>query len=218
MLNKILASFGASLVLTGTLVLAGGQAAPVVVERAAQEAAVQALSELGGQTGQRLAGMPTADQMARAAPGQPFAVKMVRLDELQRYQPRVSDPATLLHDLQTLIYPIWVDGKVHGEMVVANVGGAWSARGFAGPAGVQAMENSRRQIMSAAGVPAESTMLVRVPALNLQFVAHSDAAGLHLTPVTDLATAGLKAGQTLPASRVFELLLPLALKHNRLPN
>jgi hypothetical protein len=60
-------------------------------------------------------------------------------------------------------------------------------------------------------------MLVRVPALNIEFVAYHDTSGLQLTPITDLEAAGLKAGQTLPASRVFELLVPLARQHNGLP-
>lgn len=49
------------------------------------------------------------------------------------------------------------------------------------------------------------------------FVAYRDTTGLKLTPVTDVAVAGLTAGQTLTASRVFEQLLPLALQHNGMP-
>jgi hypothetical protein len=155
--------------------------------------------------------------MDKAVLGDPLAVKMVRLDELQKYQPASgTDAAALLHDLQTVVYPIRVAGKVNGEMVMGKVGGAWSARSFAGPAHVQAVENVRAQLANA-GVPAGSTMLVRVPALNIELVAYSDTTGLKLTPVTDLAAAGLTAGQTLPASRVFEQLSPLALRHNGLP-
>jgi hypothetical protein len=117
----------------------------------------------------------------------------------------------------TVVYPIRVAGKVHGEMVVSQVNGTWSARGFAGPAHMQALERVRGQVMTATGVPAGPTMLVRIPALNLELIAHHDAAGLQLTPITDLLTVGLKAGQTLPASRVFELLVPLAQQHNGLP-
>jgi hypothetical protein len=105
---------------------------------------------------------------------------------------------------------------VNGEMVMGKVGGAWSARSFAGPAHVQAVENVRAQLANA-GVPIGSTMLLRVPALNIELVAHRDATGLKLTPVTDLAAAGLAAGQTLPAARVFEQLVPLALRHNGMP-
>jgi hypothetical protein len=72
----------------------------------------------------------------------------------------------------------------------------WSARGFAGPAHVQAMENIR-ELLKNAGVPAGSTMLVRMPALNIEFLAYRDTGGLHLTPINDLVAAGLKAGQTL---------------------
>lgn len=214
---KNLVSFGAWVMLTGTAAFAGDKLAPPAVEPVAQAASVRALKELGGQSGPRLAGMPTPDQMDKAALGEPFAVRMVRLDALQKYSPGTSvDPAALLSELPTVIYPIQVDGKVTGEMVMSQVDGVWSARGFAGPAHVQALERIRGQIVSARA-PAGAVLLVRAPALNIEFIAHRESAGLLLTPITDLAAAGLKAGQTLPASRVFELLLPLAQQHNGLP-
>jgi hypothetical protein len=215
---KFLVSIGAWMMLSGTAAFAGEKPTPVV-EPAAQAASVRALKELGGQSGPRLAGMPAPEQMDKTALGEPFTVWMVRLDELQRYQPGfVPEPAALLHDLSTVIYPIRVADEVHGEMVVGKVKGVWSARGFAGPAHVQKMERIREAVVNATGVPAGSTMLVRVPALNIEFIAHRDTAGLQLTPITDLQAADLKAGQTLPAARVFELLSPLAQQHNGLPN
>lgn len=218
MRHKIFVSFSAWMMLAGTAALAGEKVAPVVVEPAARAAAARDLKELGGQTGLRLAGMPAPDQMDKTALGEPFAVMMVRLDELNRYQPAsTAEPATLLHDMRTLVYPIQVAGKLHGEMVVRKVDGTWSARGFAGPAYVQVLEDIRGQVMNTAGIPVGPTMLVRVPALNIEFVAYRDTAGLHLTPITDLEAAGLKAGHTLPASRVFDLLSPLARQHNGLP-
>jgi hypothetical protein len=233
MRSKILVSFVASMMFAGAVASAGEKAADPAdpadgsaavaaagpsVEPEAQAAAARAFQELGSQPGPRLAGMPAANQMDRAALGEPFAVMMVRLDELQRYQPAsASDPQALLHDLPVAIFAIRVGGKVSGEMVMGKAGGTWSARGFAGPAHVQAMENVRGQVMSTAGVPAGAAMLVRVPALNLELVAYRDATGLYLTPIADLPTAGLKAGQTLPAARLFELLLPLAREHNGLP-
>jgi hypothetical protein len=203
------------MLLTATVALAAGKAVPVVVEPAAQAAAARDLKVLGGQN---LTGMPRYDQMEKAALGEPLAVKMVRLDELQRYQAAsVSDPTTLLHDTLTVVYPIGVAGKVHGEMVVSKVEGVWSARSFAGPEHIQAVENIRRLVMNAAEAPAAATMLVRVPALNIEFIAYRDEVGLQLTPITDIPTAGLTAGQTVPASRVFELLSPLARQDNGLP-
>lgn len=207
----ILVSISAWMMLTGAA-MAGGPSTAVPVEPAAQSAAAQAFQTFGGLTGQRPVGMPAADKMDKAALGDPLAVKMVRLDELHQYQfAPATDPAALLHDLQTLIYPIHVAGKVNGEMVMGKVGGAWSARSFAGPAHVQAVENVCAQLAKA-GVPIGSMMLVRVPAMGIELVAYRDATGMKLTPVADRAAAGLIAGQTLPASRVFELLSPLAVQ------
>lgn len=218
MRTKILVSFVAWMMLSGTVAFAAERAAPIAVEAAARDASASTFKELGRQTGQRLAGMPAPDQMDKAALGEPLAVTSVRLDELQGFRSGAdADPTALLHDMFTVLYPIRVADKVNGEMVMSKVNGVWSARGFAGPAHVQAIERIRGQLASARGVSAGSTMIVRVPALNIEFIAHRDASGLQLTPLTDLETAGLKAGQTLPASRVFELLVPLAREHNGLP-
>src|SRR5262245_59305327 len=103
---KILMTFGAWMMLAGAVASAGEKAADAdpAVEPAAQEAAAQALKEMGSQPGPRLAGMPSAQSMDRAALGQPFAVKMVQLDELTRFQSAsTSDAEALLHDLQTAV-------------------------------------------------------------------------------------------------------------------
>lgn len=210
---KNLVSIGAWMTMTLSASLAAAKAVPMVVDAGAQAAAVQALKDHGGQS---LSGMPAAHQMAKTTLGDPFVVKMIQLDDLQRYQPGV-DPATLLRDTQTLVYPIRMAGQLHGEMTVRKVDGNWSPRGFGGPGRVRAMEGVRGQVTATAALPAGSTMIVEVPALNIKFVAYTDAGVLQLTPVMSLPAAGLTAGQTLPAARVFELLAPLAAKHNGMP-
>src|SRR5262245_7567567 len=217
MRSKIIGSFAACLLLIGTTAFAGEQAPLFPIEAAAQTAAARTFKELGGQTGPRLAGMPTAAQMDAASLGEPLTVKMVRLDELARYQPAAADPASLLMDLATVIYSIRVGGEVRGEMVMGKVDGTWSARGFGGATHARAMEAVRGLVATSARVAQSATLLVRVPALNLEFIGHHDATGLKLTPIRDHEVAGLKAGQTLPAARVFEQLLPLARQHNGLP-
>jgi hypothetical protein len=217
MRSKIFGSFTACLLLIGATALAGEQALPSSIDSAAQVASARAFKELGGQTGPRLAGMPAPEEMGAASLGEPLAVKMVRLDALQRYQPAAAEATSLLTDLSTLIYPIRVAGEVRGEMVMRKIDGTWSARGFGGAIHAKAMEHVRGLVTTGAKVSPSATLLVRVPALNLEFVGYNDAAGLQLTPIRDLEAAGLKAGQTLPAARVFEQLLPLAQQHNGLP-
>lgn len=212
---KNLVSFGASMMITLTALVAGAKPLPVTVDPAAQAASARALKDLGGQ---RLAGMPAAHQMDKTALGEPFVVKMVQLDDLQRWQPAAGmDAAALVRDAQTLIYPVRVAGRINGEMVMRKVDGVWSPRGFAGPRHVQAMDSVRGLVTRAAALPAGSTMLVQVPALNIEFVAYTDEGGPQLTPLTSLPAAGLEAGRTLPAARVFDLLAPLAAQHDGQP-
>ena len=214
MRHHTLISFAAWMTITATSLVAGAKPLPVVADPAAQAASTRTLKELGGQP---LAGMPAAHQLGKTTFGEPFVVKMVQLDDLQRYQPGVSDAAALLRDAQSVLYPIRVAGKLHGEMVVGKVGGSWSARGFAGAGRLKVLEEARGRLAGAAALPAGTTMLVQVPALNLEFIGHTDENGLQLTPITSRPEAGLTAGQTLPAARVFELLVPLAQQHQGLP-
>ena len=218
MRSKIFGSLTACMLLIGTTALAGEPALPLDIEPAAHTASQRVFKELGVKTGPRLAGMPTAEQMDAASLGEPLAVKMVRLDELSRYQAGAAEPSALLTDLSTVIYPIRVSGEVRGEMVMRKADGTWSARGFGGPVHAKAIEQVRGLITAGARVSPSATMLVRVPALNLEFVGHRDASGLQLTPVRDFSAAGLTAGQTLPATQVFEQLSPLAKQHNGLPS
>lgn len=213
---KSLIFMGTWMVLAASMALGAGLATPIAVEPAAQSAAAQAFKAFGG-TG--MMGMPTTAQMKGATLGEPLSVKMVQLDELKGYKASSnSAPEALLHDLQTLVYPVKVAGGLHGEMVVGKSGGAWSARSFAGPSHLQGVENIRMAITRSAGIPASAMMLVRVPALNIEFVGYRDAAGLKLAPLHNVPSAGLVAGQLLPAQRVFELLVPLAVRHNGLPS
>ncbi len=216
MRSKMIVSFSVGIVLMTTTAFAQVTVRPEV-ESAAQAAAARALREPVSQTGPRLAGMPAPDGIDTAALGDPIAVSMVRLDELQRFQ-AASDPEALLHDLRTVIYPIRVAGRIQGEMVVRQVAGAWRARGFAGPARLQALESVRGRVTSVARIAIGATMLIRVPALNIELVGYRDATGLKLAPTADLVSVGLTAGQALPASRVFELLSSLARAHNGLPS
>ncbi|HEX8473128.1 MAG TPA: hypothetical protein VF666_03790 [Pyrinomonadaceae bacterium] len=60
--------------------------------------------------------------------------------------------------------------------------------------------------------------LVHVAALNLRFMAHRDASGkLMLTPLEDVPSYNLKAGDALPAETVFAALVPFARQYNELP-
>lgn len=212
---KTLMSWVACMLLSATVVRAEGDGTLVMIDAEANAASAQALKRLAGQP---LAGLPSASQLDKAALGDPLLVKMVRLDELQRFDPKSQvDPEKLLHDTSTVLYPIRVSGQVHGLMRLGKVQGTWSARGFAGPTRIRGIEHVRSVMARRAGIPLAATLLIQVPALSIEFVAFRNPTGLQLTPVTDLKDAGLLAGQVVSLAQAVKLLLPLAVSHNGLP-
>src|ERR1700693_4266961 len=63
----------------------------------------------------RSLGFDSVGQAASATVGQPFHVYYVRLKELQAYQ-RSASADTLLHDANSVVYPVLADGKLHSSI------------------------------------------------------------------------------------------------------
>jgi hypothetical protein len=229
MRNKTLISLTVLMTIFGTGTLALAQLQPSQkeavkaeqslsqVDAEATAASARIFRQVAANQGPSLTGMPTHAEMGRTALAPAVPVYMVRLDHLQQYQTG-ADPAPLLQDLHTVIYPVVVGDEVRSEMVLSKVEGTWIATSFGGTDHARVLEKVRRGVIHTAQVAADATFLVRVPALNVEFVGYQGAQGLLLTPLLDRTAADLKAGQSLPAVTVFERLAPLARQHNGLPS
>lgn len=209
-------SFGISMMLTASLAFGASSATPIAIEPAAQSAASYAFKTLSGKG---LTGVPSADQLQQATLGTPLKVMMVRLDELKQLSTTsATNPERLLHDLETLVYPVQVAGNLQGELVLGKVAGTWSTRSVAGPSHLRQVERIQAALTQAAGISASAMLLVRIPALNLECIGYRSAKGLQLAPLMNVPSAGLVAGDVLPAQQLFERVLPLALQHNGQPS
>lgn len=164
----------------------------------------------------KVMGFETPGEKKEASLGVPIQVFMVQLDQLKEYEPG-SDPAALLSDVGSVIYPVMVKDQVRSSIKVEKMEGAWQATTFGESNLTKMLTGARSTAADSAQLPIASFSAVRVPALNLYFIAHRAEGVLMLTPVLDNPSFGFKVGISMPADKVFEAILPAAKAHNGEP-
>jgi hypothetical protein len=164
----------------------------------------------------RRLGFGDVAEVRRATLGVPTFEFVVPLDELARYQSG-TDPNPLLKSRNELKYPILVDGAVRSSVSIALVNNVWKEVSLGTPRLTQFIDAARAAKMTELGRAASTFFVVRVPALKVILLGHTDGGALFLTPIIDDARVGLQRGQTLAADVVFTRLVPLAQGHDGLP-
>lgn len=185
------------------------------IDKLASDALVT-FSELVTQENYQEMGFASPDEAKVATLDVPLRVFMVRLDELQKYEPG-SDPSPLLSGGDYVIFPVAVEGNVRSSIIVEKVMEEWKVTGFGSPNLVKMITNVRKDKSESTRLPGYFFFVVTVPAMNLYFVAHRMGEGLMLTSILDEPLYGFKAGITMRADKVFEALLPAAQAHEGLP-
>jgi len=161
-------------------------------------------------------GFESPKEALSAELGLPFKEFMVRLDSLQKYNPD-SDARELLSETGEVIYPVVVKKSVRSAMTLAKVKGEWKAVSFGGGNLYEIFDMVRKEHSRSAGVDQSTYFTVKVPALNLFFLAYHKAADLMLVPIFDNLEYGFKAGESKPANKAFTAILQAAKKHDGLP-
>lgn len=197
---------------------ANAQQKPLPLETIQEVASegLAAFSKLVTKENYQAMGFESPGDTRAASLGAPMRVFLVRLDELQRYQPG-KDPNKLLSGGDRVIYPVTVKEKVRSSVVVEKVKGRWEATSFGSSNLVKMLTKVRKDSSGSTRLPISSYFVVEVPALNLYFAAHRTDEVLMLTPLLDDPSYGFKAGVTMSADKVFEAILPAARKHEGLP-
>jgi len=164
----------------------------------------------------RALGFDHLEDVQSAKLGEPLRDFFVPLDELKRYAPGV-DPRGLIKSGQALLFPVLVGDAVRSSISVSLVKDTWKATSYGAPKLTRYITDARAAKAAETQLAPSAFFVVRVPALMVSFVGHSDAGVLLLTPIVDDARFGFKAGATLPAGQVFEKLQPAAQKHDGSP-
>lgn len=185
------------------------------IQKVASEALVT-FNELVTKENYTVMGFESLSEARVASLGEHLRVFMVRLDQLQKYQPG-SDPNKILSGGDLVIYPVTVEEQVRSSIVVAKAKERWNATSFGGSNQVKMLTKGRKADSDSTGLPISSYFVVQVPSLNLYFIAHQADEVLMLTPLLDDPSYGFKEGFTMPADKVFEAILPAAKRHDGLP-
>jgi len=139
----------------------------------------------------------------------PLRVVFVPLDGLKTFRAG-DDPRALLTDVSTVFYPVAVGDDIRSSITVKRTDGGWVATEFGN-------DELAKKIQSVRGSDTSAALLVRVPALNLDFVGTESAGTLRLTSLFDVPGTDIRAGSTADARTVLAALVPMANAHNGLP-
>jgi hypothetical protein len=161
-------------------------------------------------------GFEKPEEVRSATVGAPLPEYQIRLDELQGYAAG-TNPGRLLHESGLYLFPVLVGEQVRSSLSIQHERGAFKAVAFGAPAFMRRASDVVARIPDAAERRAQA-VLVRVPALNVFFVAYQDGEKLLFASVLDDPRFDLKAGEPLPAEKVLERLVPAAKEHKGLPS
>lgn len=197
----------------GIAAVAWGQPAstpPREADAAAGEA-LRTFARLVDESNFRQMGFLSPDEPERATLADSLAERMVRLDHLREY--RGGPVEEILTDTGRMTYLVQVDGEVRSSLKVGVVRGAWQAVAFGAPEYARRLVAAARSASEHGGEISE----VRVPALNVSFVASRRDGELTLTPIVDDARFGFTAGEPIPAEQALSSMVEAAREHNGLP-
>jgi hypothetical protein len=212
---------GAMLLLLVALLVSGckGRMLPAAQGNLTADPAASGSSQDAAQTGLRVMqslvrtenfqglGFSSADQVKNAQLGDPLKLYRVPLDALSAYKGD-ANAFGLLQDAHKMIYPVTVDQQVVSSLSATQRDDGWRANEFGNSALTRALVAHRAS---------KDDFVVWVPALKIYFTARGEGEKLVLTTIMDDPRFDFKAGQDIPASRVFAVLQKSASAYNGLP-
>ncbi|MBK9576252.1 MAG: hypothetical protein IPO40_04175 [Fibrobacteres bacterium] len=158
----------------------------------------------------------TGSEHGQAVAGQPMKEYMVRLDALKEFS-QDTDADDLLVETGNVHIPVLAGGSPKATVCMAKGANGWELVSLGEKRKANLREGavglSKRRMLK----KQEDHFLVRIPAMNLEFVGTYQHRQLMLSPIADDAQSGLKAGDIIEAGEVFLKLVPLAKKHEGLP-
>lgn len=178
-------------------------------QQAAQDG-IGVLQKLVNDQNYRAMGFDSVDEVKQAQLGQPLPVFNIPLDKLKGYQPE-SDPKQLLVKSSETIYPVTVNAQVKSSVTVVQNDAGYAPSSFGNAAIVKSLSQYRQ------GSTAEGDFVVRVPALNMYFLARWVDGKLMLVPIADDPRLKLRPGEAVPAETALPQLVALANAYNGLP-
>ncbi|OEU69094.1 MAG: hypothetical protein BA863_07985 [Desulfovibrio sp. S3730MH75] len=180
------------------------------------EKSLKNFSQLVTEENYRQMGFKSPEEVNSAILGAPIQDFMVRLDRLKEYEPG-SKPDELLTATSNVLYPVLEKEEVRSSITIAKTKDGWQAVSFGGPNFVKLVSSTLIESSKVTGLDYSSYFMVRVPSLNLFFVAHYLDNELMFVPLMDNTRLKFRARISMKAETVFSTILPDAKAHDGLP-
>lgn len=170
-------------------------------------------------------GLKDLQQLATTSPSGQFGLQSIEIDKVELQKPLPvylvkaeqlasyvdgKNPKDLLTDIHSFVYPVSVAGTVKSSMQIEESAGEWRMVAVGRPVFIKNVVSSVDK--AGPGAAGAETRIVEIPALNMYFVAWIKGEDISLAPIDDNAVLNLKAGQQLPATKVFAKLRESAKK------
>ncbi len=200
-----------------------GQPVVMKISKTQQEKAVTLaqkalgdLSQSARQVDLKSIGFENEKQVREAKIGVPIGDYTIHLNELKEYRPG-RPAAEMLHATGRLLFPVEVNQKARSMVTLSLQQEAWVIESFGGQNQIQTITDLRKSIANSEGRSENELFQVRIPALQLAFIAVERGSEIYLSPLFDLTRYGLQKGKKYRAEEVLEKLIDEARQHNGLP-
>ena len=161
-------------------------------------------------------GFDPSDQLSLAKIGVPFSDSMIFLDELRDYKVG-DDPQSLVHGGRQIVFPVLIGTQVRSSFTVANVvkdgePPVWKTVSFGYPGFIRDVDQARANLKTKFQVQPMDSLIVRVRALNVDFLGFHDkkTKDFMLVPLRSHQLFHFTAGEAMKASDAFLNMVPVA--------
>jgi len=188
--------------------------------RAASQGAIPSALEAFGQIlndqNADMLGVNPSVNISQAEVDHPVVDFTIGLERLQTYQSG-NDPLQILAATRLISYPLLTGGGYVTSVSLVELDGKWVSASFGSSVSTKAILATRQQIARDGNIPLPEMFQIRVPVLNLVFVAFVQGGALSIAPIFDLPELGLTASRAYPADAVLRSLVPMARAQNSDP-
>lgn len=143
-----------------------------------------------------LLGLDSSAQADLAGLGTPFTVYYVSIDELKDYADSI-DPVAMLIDAHLRMYPVMLGQHGHAFVVLEGDSTGYTTASLGGAATARLFTQRRTMFATQTSIPVDSIFLVRIPALNLDFVGGVNGASVFQLGLAGRGTEFIQAADTV---------------------
>jgi len=154
-------------------------------------------------------GFASAGEVKGAQLGSPLNLYNIGLDALRSYETS-TDVNKLLVLSNESVYPVTVGGEVKSSVSIVKLENGYQVSSFGNAKAIASLARFRQAAPS-------DEFIVRVPALNIQFLGRRLEGRVLLVPTMEDSRLKVAVGEAVPLDVVLGQLVPLAKAYNGLP-